>query len=138
MSRPRILLADDNPGVIQRVKSVLAREFDVVGEFCNGQAALDASSALRPDVVLFDISMPVMSGLEAARRLSTSDHPPCIVFLTIHEDPQFVDAARAAGAHAYVFKRNIGCDLVRTIRLALDGRTVFPGELEDLPIPEPL
>jgi DNA-binding NarL/FixJ family response regulator len=138
MSRPRILLADDNPGVIQRVKGVLCRDFDVVGVVADGQAALDAWTALRPDVVLFDISMPVMNGLEAARRLSASEHPPCIVFLTIHEDPQFVDAARQAGAHAYVFKRNIGCDLVRTIHLALDGRTVFPGELQALPIPEPL
>ena len=85
----------------------------------DGQAALDAALALKPDAVVFDISMPRMSGLEAASRLSDLPNPPRIVFLTVHEDQDFMDAAANAGASGYVLKRNMYRDLVAAVRRAL-------------------
>jgi DNA-binding NarL/FixJ family response regulator len=132
MSRARVLLADDHPSMLERAIRVVADEFDVVGAVDNGRAALDAAVVLRPDVVVFDISMPMMSGLEAAARLSESGHATRIVFLTVHEDPAFVAAAREAGALAYVVKRHVATDLLPAIRLALEGRTQFPPLAESL------
>jgi DNA-binding NarL/FixJ family response regulator len=126
MSRPRVLLADDHPSMLERTIRLVAEEFDIVSAANNGRAALDAAVVLQPDVVVLDISMPVMSGLEAAARISELAHPPRIVFLTVHDDPAFVEAAREAGATAYVLKPNIATDLIPAIRLALEGRTQFP------------
>ncbi|HJZ76239.1 MAG TPA: response regulator transcription factor [Vicinamibacterales bacterium] len=126
MSRPRILLADDHSSILDRVVRLVADEFDVVGAVGDGQAALDAAALLHPDVVVFDISMPVMSGLEAAARLGESARPPRIVFLTVHDDQAFIDAARDAGAQAYVIKNHIGTDLMPAIRGVLEGRSQFP------------
>jgi DNA-binding NarL/FixJ family response regulator len=126
MARPRVLLADDHASMLERVISLVADEFDVVTAVSDGRAALDAAIVLQPDVAVFDISMPIMSGLEAAARLSASSHPPRIVFLTVHDDPAFVEAAREAGANAYVVKRHVATDLVPAIRLVLQGLTYFP------------
>jgi len=126
MSRPRVVLADDHPPMLERAVDLVAEEFDVVSAVSDGQAAFDAAVVLQPDVVVFDISMPVMSGLDAAARLADSAHPPRIVFLTVHDDPAFIAAARDVGALAYVVKRNIATDLVPAIRLVLQGRTQFP------------
>src|SRR5262245_62083204 len=108
MSRPRVLLADDHAAMLECAIRLVAGEFDVVSAVSDGRAALEAAVALQPDVVVFDISMPMMSGLEAAARLSESEHPPRIVFLTVHEDAAFVEAAREAGAAGYVVKRHSG------------------------------
>ena len=126
MSRARVLLADDHASMLERAIRLVADEFDIVGAVSDGQAALDAAMVLQPDVVVFDISMPVMSGLDAAARLSESSNPPRIIFLTVHDDPAFVAAARDVGALAYVVKRHIATDLVPAIRRALEGRTQFP------------
>jgi len=126
MVRPRIILADDHASMLERAIRLVADEFEVVGVANDGRSALDAALLLRPDVVVFDISMPVMSGLEAAARLSESPQPPRIVFLTVHDDPAFVEAAREAGARAYVVKRHIASELVPAIRLVLQGLTRFP------------
>src|SRR5262249_27624581 len=107
MSRPRVLLADDHPSMLERTIRLVAEEFDIVSVANNGRAPLGPAALLQPDVVAPDISMPVMSGLEAAPRLSELVHPPRIVFLTVHDDPAFVEAAREAGAAAYVLKPQI-------------------------------
>ena len=126
MPRARILLADDHSSILDRVVRLVADEFEVVGAVTDGQAALDAAALLHPDVVVFDISMPVLSGLDAAARLVESPRPPRIVILTVHDDQAFIDAARDAGAQAYVIKSHIGTDLVPAIRRALEGRSQFP------------
>ena len=135
MSRPRILLADDHASMLARAIELVGDHFDVVSAVSDGQAALDAVALLRPDVVVFDISMPVMSGLDAAARLAESPHPPRIVFLTVHDDPAFIAAARDVGALAYVIKRRIATDLIPAIQLALEGRTQFPSVAIDLDAP---
>ena len=126
MTRPRVLLADNFAPLLERIVGVVAAEFEVVGAVSDGQAALDAAAALKPDVVVFDISMPVMSGLAAAARLLESAHPPRVVFLSVQDDPAFIEAARGVGALGYVIKHHIGTDLVPAIRLALEGRMHFP------------
>src|SRR4026209_1214817 len=125
MTRPRVLLADDHGPMLACVIGLVSAEFDVVGAVSDGQAAVDAAAVLQPDLVFFDISRPVRSGLAAAAHLAESAHPPRIVFLTVHEDPAFVDAARTVGAMGYVIKRRIGTDLMPAIHLALEGLTQF-------------
>jgi DNA-binding NarL/FixJ family response regulator len=126
MTRARVLLADDHAAMLERVVSLVGAEFDVVGAVGDGQSVLDAVAVLQPDVVVLDISMPVMSGLAAAARLSESQRPPRIVFLTVHDDAAFVEAARGVGAMGYVAKRHIRTDLMPAIRRAIEGRTQFP------------
>jgi DNA-binding NarL/FixJ family response regulator len=126
MPGSRVLIADDHPSVLARVSELVVSEFDVVAAVTNGQAALDAAAALQPDVLILDISMPILSGLEAAARLVGRGNAPPIVFLTVHEDAEFVDAARSVGARGYVLKRSITTDLLPAIRRVLDGESAFP------------
>ena len=123
MSRARILLADDHKGMRDRVTRVLEEEFELLDAVTDGQALLEAASKLKPDLCLLDISMPVVNGFEVATRLRKSGSKAKIVFLSIHEDLDFVHAAFEAGASAYVIKRRMGRDLLAAIRAALAGRT---------------
>jgi len=119
MIRPRVLLADDHQAVLDRVSQHLAGEFEIIATAVDGQAAFDATVALKPDAVVLDISMPLMSGLEVAKRLSALPNPPRIVFLTVHDDRDFMDAAEGAGALGYVLKSNLLTHLVGALRHAL-------------------
>jgi DNA-binding NarL/FixJ family response regulator len=134
--RPRVVLADDNKAILESVNELLASDFDVVAAVSNGRAAFEAVVALKPDAVVLDISMPVWNGLVVASRLSALPHPPRVVFLTVHEGREFVDAARDAGASGYVFKRNAGSDLTRALKQTLAGQPAFP-ELTDEPLTVP-
>jgi len=107
MSRARILLADDNASMLERAASLLSAEFEIVAMVRDGRAAIEAIERLKPDLAVFDVSMPVMTGLEAAAALAATAQPPRVVFLTIHEDEEFVDAARRVGAAGYVLKRDM-------------------------------
>jgi DNA-binding NarL/FixJ family response regulator len=119
MVRPRVLLADDHQAILDCVSHQLANEFEIIGTLLDGQAAFDATLVLKPDALVLDISMPRLSGLEVAKRLSALPNPPRIVFLTVHEDPDFIDAAEGAGASGYVFKRNMLSHLAGVLRHAL-------------------
>ena len=121
--RIRILLADDHKEIRDRVVGVLQKDFDVLDAVADGQSLLDAVSNLHPDLCLLDISLPVVNGLEAAHQLKKNGSCVKIVFLTVHEDRDFVRAAFDAGAAGYVLKRRIGSDLTIAIREALAGRT---------------
>jgi DNA-binding NarL/FixJ family response regulator len=123
VSKVRVLLADDHQAILARVRFELGEEFEVIGTAANGAEAVDAVSQLDPDVLVIDISMPVLSGLEAAERLHTSCRRTKIVFLTIHDDPDFIAAALSAGASGYVTKNRLSDDLVPAIREALLGHT---------------
>jgi DNA-binding NarL/FixJ family response regulator len=124
--RRRILIADDQPKLLERVSELIATEHDVVGAVGDGDAAVAAAESLHPDLVILDISMPGMNGFEAARRISAHDPAPRIMFLSVHEEADFLEAARQAGAVGYVLKRSIAGDLLPAIRLVLDGHAVFP------------
>lgn len=122
MTRARILLADDHKEMRDKVARLLAPEFDVVGAVPDGQALLKADSEMRPDVCVIDISMPIIGGLDAASELKASGSRAEIVFLTVHEDPDFVQAALKAGALGYVLKSRLATELCPAIRGALAGR----------------
>jgi DNA-binding NarL/FixJ family response regulator len=120
--RPRVLLADDHRAILDYLCELLAADFDVVGMVGDGQSVLTATAELEPEVVVLDISMPVLSGLEAAVHLAGVPRPPRVVFLTVHEDAEFLEAAMSAGALGYVVKRRMGSDIAAAIRDALAGR----------------
>jgi DNA-binding NarL/FixJ family response regulator len=124
--RPRVVLADDNQAIRDCVRELLASDFDVVATASDGEEAFDAVVSLGPDAVVLDISMPRVTGLEVAKRLSALPDPPRIVFLTVHEGGEFMAAARQAGASGYVFKRNAFSDLIPALKQTLSGHQVFP------------
>jgi len=129
--RARVFLADDNEEILQRVAQVLASEFDVVGTVLDGQALLDAVARLEPDVVVLDIAMPVLKGMEAAEGLHQSGSSTKIVFLTVNTNREVVRAALETGAMGYVVKAHLSKDLVLAIKAALAGvGYVSPSVLE--------
>jgi DNA-binding NarL/FixJ family response regulator len=117
----RVVLADDHPEVIAKIRGILGGEFEIVLVAENGNEAVSAVLELDPDVMVTDISMPLLNGLQAARRLQKAKSRVKIVFLTIHEDRDFVAAAFSAGATGYVTKRRLSTDLVLAIKQALKG-----------------
>ena len=120
----RVIVADDNLHVREKIVQLLLPECDVVGTLGNGQAALEAVLILNPDIALLDISMPLMSGIEVAHELRTRESPTKVVFLTVHEDVDFVNAAFDAGASAYVVKSQMASDL-RAAITTVDRGGVF-------------
>lgn len=123
MSRIRVLLADDHEEVLARVRAILGEDFDIVGSVNNGRDAVEETERLNPDVLVIDISMPVLNGLQAASQLRDVNRGTKIVILTVHEDPDFVAAALAAGASAYVTKEDVTTDLLPAIYEVLQGGT---------------
>ncbi|RZU39909.1 response regulator receiver domain-containing protein [Edaphobacter modestus] len=123
MTNTRVVLADDHQSMIAKVRETFGEEFEIIGTAENGDRAIDFVLTLDADVLVIDISMPGLNGLQAAKRLQKVNCRTKIVFLTIHEDPDFVAAAFAAGASAYVIKSRINTDLVPAIREAMLGKT---------------
>src|SRR5262245_23814477 len=118
----RVLLVDDNPEILERAAAILAPACVVVGAVNDGQAALESVPTLRPDVIVLDISMPGMNGLEVAGRLRRAGSTVPIVFLTIHDDDELVRAAEAAGGIGYVAKTLLPSDLIIAVNEACAGR----------------
>ena len=129
LSKIRVLLADDNAQVLEYVRTFLSTDScEVVGAVTDGQAALDAATQLQPEVVVLDLSMPVLNGIEAARRMLEVRPSTRIVFLTVEKDPDACRAALEAGACGYVLKPRLATDLIPAIELAGEGRRfVSPG-----------
>jgi DNA-binding NarL/FixJ family response regulator len=125
----RVLLADDSPSMLQEARRILEPEFQVVGTVDDGEAVLEATTTLKPDVLILDISMGVMNGLEAARLLTRIGSKAKIVFLTVHNDRDFVEEALSAGAVGYVIKPRLGTDLPIAVREALMGHTFISPDL---------
>ena len=130
MAKIRVVVADDYQGWIDRVRQTLDDRFQVVDAVADGQQAIDAVQLLSPDVLVIDISMPVLDGLEAARRLQALHCRTKIVFLTVHADRDFVVAALAAGASGYVLKALLTKDLVPAVYAALEGSTFVSGWID--------
>jgi DNA-binding NarL/FixJ family response regulator len=122
MGFPRVLLADDHPKMLEQVTQLLEGEGEIVGTAKNGEQLIDVASSLDPDLIVLDISMPVINGIDAARRLKKSGSRAKVIFLTMHEDDAFVTAAALAGALGYVLKHRISVDLIPAIRKVLQGR----------------
>ena len=123
----RILIADDHEVVRQGVRKILAArpEWQICGEAVNGQEAIQLAGELRPDVIIMDITMPVMSGLEAARKLSGDRNGPPILIFTMHDSKSLAPSVRRAGAHGYVVKSRAARDLIDALDRLLRGGTFF-------------
>ena len=121
--RTRVLLADDHAIVAEGLATLLKDHFDLVGTVGDGNELIDAARKLRPDVVVADIAMPVLSGLEALRRLKAARSDAKVIFLTMHADAQLASEAFRAGARGYVLKQSAGEELIAAVREVLQGRT---------------
>jgi DNA-binding NarL/FixJ family response regulator len=119
----RILLADDHAGIRKVVRSVLEKHprFEVIGEAVDGHKAIEEATRLKPDVVILNISMPVLNGIDAARAIKTKLPGSAIVILSSNVDERFIEAAKKIGASAYVAKTKAGDKLVRAIEDAIAG-----------------
>jgi DNA-binding NarL/FixJ family response regulator len=123
LSRPRVLLADDHRIVAEGLKSLLSAEFDLVGVVEDGRALIEAVRKLRPDVIVADITMPHLNGLDALVSLKKDNPRVKVVFLTMHQEVAYARRALAAGAAGFVLKHSAPAELLTAIRAALDGKT---------------
>ncbi len=123
LTRARIVLADDHKAMQQRVKALLEREFEVVRAVDDGLALVAAALELNPDVLIVDISMPMLNGIDAVRQIVKAGGTAKVVFLTVHEDPDMVPLCFRAGAQAFVVKSRIASDLIPAIKLAMSDHT---------------
>jgi two-component system invasion response regulator UvrY len=121
----RVLLVDDNLATLARVSTALAPGCDIVGAVRDGHAALAAVRAVSPDVIVLDISMPGMNGFELAARLRRAGSTAALVFLTVHDEQEFIQAARDVGALGYVEKPRLAVDLLHAVREARAGRSFY-------------
>jgi DNA-binding NarL/FixJ family response regulator len=122
MSRVKILLADDDVVVCEGLQSLLEAEFDIVGTVLNGEDLLVAARSLNPDVIVTDISMPILNGIEAVRQLRREGNETKVVFVTMHNDAQIAGEAFLAGGDAYILKQTVVVELTDAIRSLLDGQ----------------
>jgi DNA-binding NarL/FixJ family response regulator len=122
MTRATVLLAEDNDVVAKSLARLLRDDFDLVGTVTDGQALIDAARRLRPDVIVADIEMPVVSGFEALRQLRTDGIDARVLFLTAHADAQLAGEAIRAGAAGFVLKHTAGDALITAIGEVLQGR----------------
>ena len=123
MDRMRVLLADDHPRILSRLTDLLEPEFKVIAVVGDGQSLIETAKSLQPDLIITDISMPILSGIEAAKKILQRTPQTKIIFLTVHTDPDDVREALELGAVGYVFKSRLVSDLRSAIVEALDGRT---------------
>jgi DNA-binding NarL/FixJ family response regulator len=123
MKKTRVLLADDHQIVLEGLKSLLGGEFDVVGCVADGRALVAQAAILRPDVIVADISMPQLNGIEAARQIKKTNRNVKIVFLTMHLDATYAANAFEAGASGFVLKHSAPSELTTAIHEAMKGKT---------------
>jgi DNA-binding NarL/FixJ family response regulator len=121
VGKVRILLADDQPLICKAVARLLNASYEILASVGDGQALIQAAMSMKPDVIVTDISMPVLDGIEAANILRDSGSRSRIIFLIIHQDSDFIKACFAAGALAYVSKSRMSTDLLSAIEEALVG-----------------
>ena len=132
MKRWKVLIADDHSMVIDGLRSLLEPEFEVVGAVNDGRAVLPEVRKLRPDVVVIDISMPLLNGLDCTRQLRDAGCSAKILILTMHPDATLAQEALAAGASGYLLKSSPGSELKEALKDVLQGRTYLsPGVTRD-------
>lgn len=131
MSRVRILLADDNPAIMDYVSGMLQADYQIIGTVADGNSVCAEVAKLGPDLIVLDISMGERSGIEIARQLREQDYVGEIVFLTVHEDPDFVSAAIGAGGRGYVVKSRMKIDLGLAVKSVLSHQVFISPPLQD-------
>jgi DNA-binding NarL/FixJ family response regulator len=123
MGRPRVLLADDHTLLLGAFEKLLAGECDVVGQVSDGRALLAAAETLKPDLIVLDISMPLLNGLEAGRQIKQRLRNIKLVFVTMNEDADVAAEAFRSGASGYLLKRSAASELLMAIREVMQGRS---------------
>src|SRR5215204_4569622 len=123
MIRPRVLLADDHTLLLEAFRKLLADDCDVVGMVGDGRALVAAAAKLKPDVVVVDVAMPLLNGVDAARQIKQTLPETRIVFLTMNEDPDVAAEAFRSGASGYLLKRSAASELLVAIREVMLGRS---------------
>jgi DNA-binding NarL/FixJ family response regulator len=122
MTKPRVLLADDHTLVLEGFRRIVEQRCEVVGSVEDGRSLLEAASRLQPDLILLDISMPLLNGIDAARQLHKQLPDVKLVFVTMHADPAYVSEAFKAGASAYLLKRSAARELDQAIDAVMKGQ----------------
>lgn len=131
MSTITVCLADDNGDILSDLRDELSDDgFSIAGTAANGEEAIRAVLLLDPDVLVLDVTMPVLNGFQVASRLLEIHPRTKILFLTIHEEPEYISAGFAAGARGYVTKRRLASDLTRAIREVFAGNTFLSPTLQ--------
>ena len=122
MKKPRVLMADDHSILLAGVRKLLEERYDVVGMVEDGRALIEAAERLKPDVILVDISMPLLNGLDAVRQLRKSQPDVKLLFLTMHASPQYATEAFKAGGNGYLLKQSAVSELPEAIEAVLQGK----------------
>lgn len=131
MSLPRVLLADDHRILLDGLRGLLAGSYDVIADAENGLELFERASALAPDVIVVDVSMPVQNGIDAVRRLRASGNTARVVFLSMHTDAAYATRALGVGAQGYVVKHAAADELVDAIRTVLGGEVFVSPQLRE-------
>ena len=131
MTRPTILLADDHVVFTDGIVRILREQFDIVGTVTDGSSMLEAATRLHPDVIVTDISMPTLSGLEGLRQLKARHLDTRVIFLTMHADAKLAAEAFRLGARGFVLKQSSGDELVKAIEAVLQGHKYMSSVLTD-------
>lgn len=133
MNRPRVLLADDHPLFLMALQELLEKDCEVVGTVSDGRALLEAASRLKPEVIVLDIGLPGLNGIDAARQIKKAQPEIKVLFLTMHANPAYLKDALAAGASGYVLKTSAREELVSALRDVIKNRIhVSPGFGEEI------
>jgi DNA-binding NarL/FixJ family response regulator len=135
LARVRIIVADDNPAYLRELTLLLVAEFDVVATAADGKSALNLIRHYKPDVVVLDLHMPELNGMEVTSDLAKHPPSPPVVICSVETDPEVVEAARQAGAIAYVFKIRVQKDLILAVKSAVQGRPFVSPKLNDAHAP---
>lgn len=126
----RVVLADDHAIVREGLRRILEPSFEIVGEVPDGRALVAAVEMLRPDIVIADVSMPLLNGIDSARQIRKITRKVRIIFLTMHPEVAYAAAALGAGGSAYVLKSSMGAEILEAIREALNGRIYVTGSID--------
>ncbi len=129
--RPRVLIADDHSIFAEALKSFLERTYPIVGVVADGRALIEAARKLKPEVIVADVAMPILNGLDAARKITKEDAPHAkFIFLTMHVDPNLAAAALELGAIGFVLKQATGPELLRAIDHVLHGKSYLSPQVK--------
>jgi DNA-binding NarL/FixJ family response regulator len=129
MKLPRVILADDHALVAEALRQMIAPHFEVVATVTNGHALLDLAPSLKPDVIVLDIGMPLLNGLEAGKQIKEKMPAVKIVFLTMNDDAELAVQAMHAGASGYLLKKSAASELLQAIRAALQGKSYITPQI---------
>src|SRR5689334_23038990 len=128
MELPRVLVVDDLPAILETVTRILSDDFEIVGYAQDGEGAIEAANTLNPDILVLDIEMPFRNGIQVASHLRDSGSRVKVIFLTMHNDVDYVEAAWSVGALGYVLKSHIAHDLLFAVEEVLQGRRFISSE----------